>query len=80
MQSIEFKANANNGFIKIPDEYVNQVGSIIRVVLYLDNKVEKDVSSERPSLLELASIFKECKAMDVQEIRAERRKKYENFN
>ena len=78
MQTFEFSAIAQNGFIKIPDEYVNKVGPIIRVVLYTDNKPEKDVSSERPSLLALAGIFKGCKDMDVKEIREERRKKYEN--
>jgi len=78
MQSFEFSAIAQNGFIKIPDEYVNKVGPIIRVVLYTDNKPEKDASSERPSLLALAGIFKCCKDMDVKEIREERRKKYEN--
>jgi len=78
MQTFEFSAIAQNGFIKIPDEYVNKVGPIIRVVLYTDNKPEKEVSAGRSSILALAGIFKGCKDMDVKEIRAERRKKYEN--
>ena len=78
MQTFEFSAIAQNGFIKIPDEYVKQVGSRMRVVLYTDGIPEKDLSSEQSSLLDLAGIFKGCENMDVKEIRAERRKKYEN--
>ena len=79
-QTFEFSTVAHNGFIKIPDEYVHQVGSRIRVVLYTDDKPQKDISSKQSSLLDLAGIFKGCVNMDVKEIRAERRKKYENPN
>ena len=48
------------------------------VILQSDDKPENDVSSERHSLLDLAGIFRGCKNMDVKEIRAERRNKYEN--
>ena len=37
-QTFEFSTVAHNGFIKIPDEYVHQVGSRIIVVLYTDDK------------------------------------------
>jgi len=79
-QSFEFSTIVHNGFIKIPDEYVNQVGSNIRVILYTDDKPKINISLKKSSLLGLAGIFKNCVNLDVKEIRAERRKKYENPN
>jgi len=68
-QTFEFSDVAHNGFIKIPDEYVHQVGSRIRIVLYTDDKSQKDITPKKSSLLDLAGIFKGCANMDVKKAR-----------
>jgi len=80
MQAIEFRTTAIDGIIRIPDEYVKQIGPEIKVVLYSDRKGEAQAkkSPGRSSLMDLAGALKGCDDMDVKEIRAERRKKYEN--
>jgi len=79
MQTFEFRTTAIDGIIRIPDKYVNQIGPDIKVVLYSDKSESQD--NEKParrSLMDLAGVFKKCRDVDLEEIRAERLKKYEN--
>ena len=80
MQAYEFHTTAIDGVIRIPDEYLEQIGPEIKVVLYSDskNKVQDKEPSKRRSLMDLAGVFKKCGDVDLEEMRAERLKKYEN--
>ena len=78
MHAFEFRTTASNGIIRIPDEYAKKITSEVRVILYTEEKPEVTMSPARSSLLDLAGVFKGCEDMDVKEIRAERREKYEN--
>ena len=80
MQAFEFRATTLNGIIKIPDEYAKKLATEVRVVLYTEDKPEVHVLPKRPSLMNLAGALKGCPDMDVKEIRAERRKKYEDID
>ena len=79
MQAFEFHTTAIDGVIRIPDEYLRQVGPKIKVVLYQDSEGEAQAKNppKRKSLMDLVGAFKGCPDMGAKEIRAERRKKYE---
>ena len=77
MQAYEFRTTARDGVIRIPDEYVDKAVSEVRVVLFVEDS-PKIARPPKRSLMDLAGILKGCPDMDVKEIRAERRKKYEN--
>jgi len=80
MQAFEFHTIAQNGFIKIPDEYAEKIGAEIRVILLSDTRSKSDKAPVRKPLLELAGVFKNCGDIDLQEARTERLKKYEDIN
>lgn len=78
MQAYEFQATAQNGIIRIPDEYIKNIGSEVRVILISEDQSKKRKASARRSLNDLVGVLKDCGDVDLQQIRTERLKKYEN--
>ena len=76
MQAYEFHATAQNGLIRIPDEYVKKVGPDIRVILFADERPRREHKSARRSLGDLIGVLDGAGDIDLDEIRTERRRKY----
>ncbi len=80
MQAYEFHATAQNGLIRIPDEYIKKVGSDIRVILFADERPKRKKKSTRLSLSDLIGVLDGAGDVDLDEIRTERLRKYENLD
>jgi len=78
MQAFEFQTTTRNGLIKIPDEYINKVGSEIRVIL-LPASISKE-TSERRSLSDMIGVLRDIGDVDLHEARMERLQKYESVD
>ncbi len=80
MQAYEFNATAQNGIIRIPEEYARKIGPEMRVILLPKKDTDSGNKPVRRSLNDLVGVLKDCGDIDLERIRMERLKKYENFD
>jgi sugar phosphate isomerase/epimerase len=80
MQAYEFHATAQNGLIRIPDEYIRKVGPNIRVILFSDNRQKTKQPPMRRSLRDMVGVLSDLGDVDLTEARMERLQKYENLD
>ena len=75
MEAVEFGTFANNGMIKIPDEYRRDYSTDIRVILIKNNSnqniIESDIQERIAAAQRLVGIASK-EAMTLEEIRNER--------
>jgi hypothetical protein len=80
MQAYEFHATAQNGLIRIPDEYIKRVGPNVRVILFADDGPKQKDASARRSLGDLIGVLGNLRDVDLTKARMERLQKYESLD
>ena len=80
MQAYEFYTTAQDGFIKIPDEYVKKIGTDIRVILFSTDEPKNRKAPVRRSLGDMIGVLKDIGDIDLAEMRMERLQKYERID
>jgi len=69
MNAIEFEAIAQNGVLKIPDEYSEWYNQSLKVILLVDSL--KNVAKKSPSTEEIQAFFA-AKQVDLQDYKFDR--------
>lgn len=69
MNAIEFEAIAQNGVLKIPDEYSEWYNQSLKVILLVDSL--KNVTKKSPSTEEIQAFFA-TKQVDLQDYKFDR--------
>ena len=52
MLAYQFQATAENGFIRIPDEYKSKIGTKIRVTIVNDEEIDADWDEQFPPIID----------------------------
>ena len=55
MFAYQFQATAENGFIRIPDEYKTKIGTKIKVTIVNDDELDIDWDERFPSIVDAKS-------------------------